>query len=48
MTFGKNKTEAYSPENIATLILKHLIKNAENFLKQKVRKVLITVPADFN
>ena len=48
MTFDKKKTVKYYPEDIATLILRHLIQNANNFLKQKVREVLITVPADFN
>ena len=37
----------YYPEEIATLIIKKLIANAESFLNHKIREVLITVPADF-
>ena len=47
MKFGK-KCVRYYPENIATLIFKKLIYNAESFLNQKIYKVLITFPADFN
>ena len=47
MKFGKNKIAKYYPEQIATLIFRKLISNAENFLSEKVREVLITVPADF-
>ena len=46
MNFGK-KVSKYYPEQIATLILKKLIYNAETFLNTKIRQVLITVPADF-
>ena len=45
--FDKNKIIKYYPEQIATLIFRKLISNAENFLSGKVREVLITVPADF-
>ena len=48
MTFDNNKTIVKSPNYIAFLILKHLIENAGNYLKQPVRAALITVPADFN
>ena len=48
MTFDNNKTIVKSPNYIAYLILKHLIENAGNYLKQPVRAALITVPADFN
>lgn len=48
MNFGNKKTLKYYPEQIATLILNKLIKNAEAFLNTKIREVLITVPADFN
>ena len=47
MKFGKKKSLKYYPEQIATIIFKKLISNAENFLSKKVREVLITVPADF-
>ena len=47
MKFGQ-KVVRYYPENIATLIFKKLIYNAESFLNQKIREVLITFPADFN
>ena len=47
MTFGKKTCVKYYPEQIATLIFKKLISNAENFLSNKIREVLITVPADF-
>ena len=46
MTFGKKKVKYY-PEYIATLILKKLINNAQNFLGNSVKEILITVPADF-
>ena len=46
MTFGKKSVKFY-PEQIATLIFRKLITNAENFLSHKIREVLITVPADF-
>ena len=47
MKFAKNKIITYYPEQIATLIFRKLISNANNFLPEKVREVLITVPADF-
>ena len=46
MTFGK-KIVKYYPEDIATLILKKLINNAQAFLGNSVKEILITVPADF-
>ena len=48
MTFGENNTLKVYPEQIAKLIFEKLIKNAETFLNQQIREVLITVPADFN
>ena len=41
-----NKLE-YTPEEIACLIFKKLISNAENFLNQTITDIVITVPADF-
>ena len=48
MTFDNNEKVKYTPEQIACLILKKIISNAESFLNQKVTDVVITVPADFN
>ena len=48
MTFDNNEKVKYTPEQIAYLILKKIISNAESFLNQKVTDVVITVPADFN
>ena len=48
MNFGESNQVTYFPEQIATLIFKKLIDNAEAFLNQKITHVLITVPADFN
>ena len=46
--FGEGQiVKYYYPEEIATLIIKKLIANAESFLNHKIREVLITVPADF-
>ena len=46
MNFGKKKVKYY-PEDIATLILKKLMNNAQAFLGTSVKEILITVPADF-
>lgn len=42
------KKKEFSPEELSSLVLKNLIKNADNFLKVKIRKAVITVPAYFN
>ncbi|MCX7820496.1 MAG: Hsp70 family protein [Brevinematales bacterium] len=41
---GKN----YSPEEISSFILKHLKNIAEKYLSEKVKDIVITVPAYFN
>jgi len=41
-------TKTYSPIVILCLIIKHMIKNAENYLNRKITKLVITVPAYFN
>jgi len=48
MSFDGLNQVTYFPEQIATLIFKKLIDNAEDFLNQKITHVLITVPADFS
>ena len=47
MTFDNNEKVQYTPEQIACLIFKKIISNAESFLNQKITDVVITVPADF-
>ena len=44
---GENKKEFY-PEEISAIILKQIKINAEKFLKRKVNRAVITVPAYFN
>ena len=46
--FDNKISKEYYPEEIATLILKKLISNAESFLSTQIHQLLITVPADFN
>ena len=48
ITYDNGETIEYTPELIASLIIKKLIQNACNYLKQIVNEVIITVPADFN
>ncbi len=48
MTFDNGESSEYTPEFIASLIIKKLIENAKDYLKQIVNDVIITVPADFN
>ncbi|MCD6479958.1 molecular chaperone DnaK [Candidatus Bathyarchaeota archaeon] len=38
----------YTPEQISAFILKKIVKDAEAFLGQKIKKAVITVPAHFN
>ena len=45
---NNGKSEFYTPKDISSLILKKLIESAEKFLKNKIKKVVITVPAHFN
>ena len=48
MTFDSGESIEYYPEEIAALIIKKLIKNAESFLEnKKVNEIIITVPSDF-
>ena len=38
----------FSPEEISALILKKLVEDASRFLKEEIKKAVITVPAYFN
>jgi len=38
----------YSPVEISSFIIKKMVQNAENYLHQKITKLVITVPAHFN
>ena len=38
----------YSPVEITSFIIKKMVQNAENYLHQKITKLVITVPAHFN
>jgi molecular chaperone DnaK len=38
----------YTPQQISALILKKILKDAETFLGEKIKKAVITVPAHFN
>ena len=44
---NSNGIKTYSPEEISAKILAKLKQSAESFLQQKIRKVVITVPAYF-
>ena len=48
MKFAKNKIVKKYPEEIANLIIRKLLSNAEAFLGKKIYDVLITFPADFS
>ena len=48
ITFDNNESVEYYPEQIAFLIIKKLLMNAESFLNTKIYEIIITVPADFN
>lgn len=38
----------YTPQEISALILKKILKDAETFIGEKIKKAVITVPAHFN
>ena len=46
--FDNGEIVEYTPELIASFIFKKLISNTETYLNEKIRDVVITVPADFN
>ena len=48
ITFENGESQEYTPEFIASLIIKKLINNANSYLKQIVSEIIITVPADFS
>ena len=39
---------AYTPEQVSALILKKIVKDAEEFLGEEIRQAVVTVPAYFN
>ena len=44
----ENKENKYFAEDVSSMILKYLKKNAETFTNSKINKAVITVPAHFN
>ena len=44
----KGEKKYFSPVEISSLIIKKLVHNAETYLKKKIKKLVITVPAYFN
>ena len=43
-----NEKNLFTPEELCSLILKKLVKDAQNFLGKKIKKVVISVPAYFD
>ena len=43
-----DKEKTYFPEDVSSMILNHLRKFSEDFIGEKVKKAVITVPAHFN
>ena len=41
-------SKTYSPVEISSFIIKHMIQNAEKYLNKKITKLVITVPSYFN
>jgi len=44
----ENKEKKFFPEDVSSMILKYLTKNAQDYTNSKINKVVITVPAHFN
>ena len=40
--------KTYTPVEISSFIIKKMVKNAEKYLNKKIKKLVITVPANFN
>ena len=45
---SNGKTLTYTPVEISSYIIKQMVYNAEKYLKKKITKLVITVPANFN
>ena len=45
---SNGKTLTYTPVEISSFIIKQMVYNAEQYLKKKITKLVITVPANFN
>ena len=45
---SNGKTLTYTPVEISSYIIKQMVYNAEQYLKKKITKLVITVPANFN
>ena len=41
-------SKTYSPVEISSFIIKHMVENAERYLTKRIKKLVITVPAYFN
>ena len=45
---SNGKTLTFTPVEISSYIIKQMVYNAEQYLKKKITKLVITVPANFN